>query len=258
MIAQFFKPDTIADALALKAEYSNKATYMGGGSKLNCAMFKHDKTIAISLVHLGLDRIVRQGNRLEIGATVSLQLLIDHADVPCSLKEGAKLIYSRHLRNQATIGGEIAAIQNASVILPILLVLGADLLLDNDEQISLEKYLSAKRGALIQKVIVPDATIIASTRKVSHTVDGLITLTAAVALENAKKIRIALDGVTHYAQRLTSVEALGVEGEALEQAVSNAIKPKGDILRGSGEYKSYIAGVIVADLLVNCQQRGKN
>lgn len=258
MIAQFFKPDTIADVLALKAEYGSKATYMSGGSKLNCAMFKHDKTIAISLAHLGLDRIVRQGNRLEIGATVSLQSLIDHEDVPYSLKEAAKLIYSRHLRNQATIGGEIAAIQNASVILPILLVLETELLLDNDKKISLEEYLSSKRDALIQKIILPDATIVASTRKVSHTVDGLITLTAAVALENTKKIRIALDGVANCAQRLTSVEMLGVEGKVLEKAVSNAIKPKGDILRGSSEYISYIAGVIVADLLVNCQQRGKN
>jgi putative selenate reductase FAD-binding subunit len=257
MIVQFFKPDIIADALALKAEYGSKAAYMSGGSKLNCAAVTHDKTIAISLAHLGLDRIVRQGNKLEIGATVSLQSIIDHKEVPHSLKEAAQLIYSKHLRNQATIGGEIAAIQDASVILPMLLVLEASLLLDNGKQISLEKYLSGKRDGLIQKVILSDAAIVASTRKVSHTVDGLVTLTAAVALGDAQKIRIALDGVADCAQRLTSVESLGLEGVALENAVSNAIKPKGDILRGSGEYKSYIAGVVVADLLVNCQQRGR-
>ncbi|QQS16998.1 MAG: molybdopterin-dependent oxidoreductase FAD-binding subunit [Neisseriales bacterium] len=257
MIVQFFKPNTIAESLALKAEYGRKAAYMGGGSKLNSAAVPHHETIAISLSLLKLDGIVKQGKQLEIGATASLQNLVEHMDVPYSLKEAAKLIYSRHLRNQATLGGEIAASQDTSVLLPILLVLEANLLLDNGEQVTLERYLSERRGALIQKVVLPDVTISASTRKISHTVDGLITLTAAVSLTATGSMRIALDGVTDCATRLRAVEAMNLEGEALERAVTQAIKPKGDILRGSSEYKSYIAGIVVADLLVNCQQQGR-
>lgn len=257
MIAQFFKPQTVADVLALKTEYGDKAGYLAGGSKFNAAFAKHKKTVAISLSCLGLDRLVRQGKTLEIGATVSLQTLIDDAQVPVYLKQAARLLYSRHLRNQATIGGEIAATQDSSVLLPLLLVIEAQLVLENDRLISLEEYLSSRPDALIQKVIIEDHALRAATCKVSHMVDGLITLTAAVALTGDDKHRIALDGVASQAIRLSSVESQNLEGEALEKAVSKAIRPEGDLLRGSAEYKTYIAGVVVADLLADCQQQGR-
>lgn len=47
-----------------------------------------------------------------------------------------------------------------------------------------------------------------------------------------------------------------LEGNALEQAVANAIFPQKD-LRGSVAYKRYITGVLVADLYADCQQAGE-
>jgi len=47
-----------------------------------------------------------------------------------------------------------------------------------------------------------------------------------------------------------------LEGNALEQAVANAIFPQED-LRGSVAYKRYITGVLVADLYADCQQAGE-
>ncbi|VFT07032.1 putative FAD binding molybdopterin dehydrogenase [Escherichia coli] len=65
-------------------------------------------------------------------------------------------------------------------------------------------------------------------------------------------MRIALDGVASKALRLHDVEKQNLEGNALEQAVANAIFPQED-LRGSVAYKRYITGVLVADLYADCQ-----
>ena len=45
-----------------------------------------------------------------------------------------------------------------------------------------------------------------------------------------------------------------LHGAALEAAVSELIAPRED-LAGSISYKRYITGVVVADLLVDCQQQ---
>ncbi len=60
-------------------------------------------------------------------------------------------------------------------------------------------------------------------------------MTAAVAMTDHDGMRIALDGVASKALRLHDVEA-NLEGNALEQAVANAIFPQED-LRGSVAYK---------------------
>ena len=70
------------------------------------------------------------------------------------------------------------------------------------------------------------------------------------------KQRIAIEGVVPVATRLSAVEQKGLSGEALQAAVSEAVAPVAD-LRGSVSYKRYIAGVVVADLVADCQQTNK-
>ncbi|MGU0160565.1 FAD binding domain-containing protein [Escherichia coli] len=48
----------------------------------------------------------------------------------CCVKPSVS-VYSRHVRNQSTIGGEIAARQEESVLLPVLLALDAELVFGN-------------------------------------------------------------------------------------------------------------------------------
>lgn len=58
-----------------------------------------------------------------------LQPLRDARFIPAALREALGFVYSRHVRNQSTIGGEIAARQEESVLLPVLLALDAELVL---------------------------------------------------------------------------------------------------------------------------------
>ena len=121
MIEQFFRPDSVEQALELKRRYQDEAVWFAGGSKLNATPTRTDKKIAISLQDLELDWIDWDNGALRIGAMSRLQPLRDARFIPAALCEALGFVYSRHVRNQSTIGGEIAARQEESVLLPVLL-----------------------------------------------------------------------------------------------------------------------------------------
>ncbi len=78
---------------------------------------------------LELDWIDWDNGALRIGAMSRLQPLRDARFIPAALREALGFVYSRHVRNQSTIGGEIATRQEESVLLPVLLALDAELVL---------------------------------------------------------------------------------------------------------------------------------
>lgn len=256
MIEQFFRPDSVEQALELKRRYQGEAVWFAGGSKLNATPTRTQKRIAISLHDLELSWVDWDNGTLRIGAMTSLQMLRDTHFISSALHDALGFVYSRHLRNQSTLGGEIAARQEESVLLPVLLALDALLLFGDGEMQSLEDYLANPEDRLITEIVIKDPYRRCATRKISRSQAGLTVVTAAVALTEHEGMRIALDGVTPRTQRLRDVEAQNLDDEVLERAVAAAIFPQPD-LRGSVAYKRYITGVVVADLYADCQQMGE-
>ncbi|ADO49042.1 molybdopterin-dependent oxidoreductase FAD-binding subunit [[Enterobacter] lignolyticus] len=256
MIEQFFRPDSIEQALELKRHYKDQAVWFAGGSKLNAAPGRTDKRIAISLEDLSLDWADWDNGSLRIGLMTRLQTLRELHFIPDALYDALGFIDSRHLRNQSTLGGEIAARQEESVLLPVLLALDALLVLANGETLPLEAWLASRDDQLLTEIVIDDPYRACATRRISRSHAGLSVLTAAVALTDKGETRIALDGVADLPIRLRDVEAQKTDGEALEMAVRAAVFPREDI-RGSVAYKRYIAGVVVADLYADCQQMGE-
>ena len=253
MFEQFLKPASVDEAVKFKSQFKDDAVFMAGASKLNAAPTRSAKSVAISLAGLGLSEIKAQGGVVTIGATATLQQVIDSPVVPVAVREAAGFVYSRSVRNQATFGGELFARQNDGVLLPILLVMNAKVLLAGGSEADLGSWLSGPRDALVLGVVLPEANVCCVTRRVARTVGGLTVLTAAVAIAADGQQRIAIEGVVPSAVRLAAVEQKRLSGEALQTAVSEAVAPVAD-LRGSVSYKRYIAGVVVADLLADCQQ----
>ncbi|KID03692.1 oxidoreductase [Hafnia alvei] len=253
MIEQFFWPESVKQALELKRQFQDEAVYFGGGSKLNATPTKTTKKFGIALSKLGLDKVSLQQGKLHIGSQATLQRLIDTPLIPDALRNALGFIYSRHLRNQATLAGEMIAKQKERVLLPVLLVLDALVVTAAGETISLEEYLDNDRDDLLLEVILPDPYQNCSTRKIARSAAGLAVITAAVATGSNGEMKIALDGVSERAIRLRDVESRGLSDDKLEKAVSDAISPRADI-GGSEAYKRYIAGVVVAELLADCQQ----
>ncbi len=253
MIEQFFRPESVRQALELKRQYLDTAVYFGGGSKLNAAPAKTVTRVAIALAGLGMDKILSQDGQLHIGAMITIQTLEHSPLIPAALREAIGFVYSKNVRNQATLGGEIAARQQESVLIPVLLAMHTKLILGNGMPVDLEDYINGARSELILSVMLPEPHIRCATRKISRSTGGSAVITAAVALDGKGKMRIALDGVTDKAIRLRDVERRNLSDAALETAVSNAISPRADLC-SSAAYKRYIAGVVVADLLIECQQ----
>lgn len=135
-----------------------------------------------------------------------LQPLRDARFIPAALREALGFVYSRHVRNQSTIGGEIAARQEESVLLPVLLALDAELVFGNGETLSIEDYLACPCDRLLTEIIIKDPYRTCATRKISRSQAGLTIVTAAVAMTDHDGMRIALDGVASKALRLHDVE----------------------------------------------------
>lgn len=258
MIEHYLRPDSTAQALDLMQQHADAATWFAGGSKLNAAPSKTDKTVAISLDNLALDKIEQHGDALHIGAMCHIQSLIDSELVPVALKQAAAFIYSRHVRNQATLGGEIAAFQPEALLVPSLIALKARVVLADGRESEVEEYIVAEKRDLIATVIIPDVNLTCIGYNIARSAAGLAIVTAAVSIDKAGNKIIALDGVSPLHEgaarpiRLRDVESQDLKGELLEQAVADAVHPIADI-RGGVEYKRYIAGVVVTDLLAECQ-----
>lgn len=256
MIEQFYRPESVQQAQALKHQFREDAIYFAGGSKINATPTKARQKIAIALTHLGLNQVDWQQGELHIGATTTLQRLLDHTLTPPALREALGFVYSRHIRNQATLGGEIASAPKDSVLLPVLLALSAKVALGSGETCSLEAYLASDKQALLLALVLPDPYRQCATRKVARSAAGLPVVTAAVSRDTQSKVRIALSGVVAQPVRLRDAEQMGLQGAALEKRVADMVTPQADVC-GSVAYKRYIAGVVVADLLAECQSSGE-
>ena len=255
MIEQFFRPDSVEQALELKRRYQDEAVWFAGGSKLNATPTRTDKKIAISLQDLELDWVDWDNGALRIAQCLACShcvmrdLFLQRCVKPSVLFTHAMFVISRPLVVKSPPAGR-------SVLLPVLLALDAELVFGNGETLSIEDYLACPCDRLLTEIIIKDPYRTCATRKISRSQAGLTVVTAAVAMTDHDGMRIALDGVASKALRLHDVEKQNLEGNALEQAVANAIFPQED-LRGSVAYKRYITGVLVADLYADCQQAGE-
>ncbi len=114
----FSGPDSVEQALELKRRYQDEAVWFTGGSKLNATPTRTDKKIAISLQDLELDWVDWDNGALRIGAMSRLQpLVMRDLFLQRCVKPSVLFTHAMFVIHQA-IGGEIAARQEESVLLP--------------------------------------------------------------------------------------------------------------------------------------------
>ncbi|MGR5176465.1 molybdopterin-dependent oxidoreductase FAD-binding subunit [Vibrio mediterranei] len=262
MNIRYLTPDTVSAALELKANHGSQAVWFAGGSKLNAAPSRSDAGVFISIDKLGFDRIELQGNTLTMGAMSRIQELIESELVPQSLKQSAGYIYSRHLRNQSTLGGEVAALQCEAPLLPTLLALNAQVRFADGRELALDSYLETREEGLIEAIVVPDITLQTVSHRVTRSADGLRVVNAAVSVDGLGRQIVALEGVTTRfdeptkPMRLRDIEGLGFSGDELEQAIKSALHAVDDIC-GSAGYKEYLTAIVISDLLNECREQAK-
>jgi putative selenate reductase FAD-binding subunit len=259
MSGMFLKPLTIKEAVTMKAEYSG-SLYLGGGSEINNPASISHGEVYISLEALNLKACVKGNHTYILGGSTTFQELIDWDECYPPLKEAALFLSSRNVRNQATLGGNIGAHLPDSYLVPILMVLDADLELGTEEIIPLSRYIEEDRHDLIINVRFAHNKGHGAVKNILRSAGGLSVLSAAVSLQTDQgkiiKAAIAVSGLGDKITRLTCVEeALNTghvkPGNELEEAVKKAVTAKSD-LKGSAEYKKELCTVIVQDCVNRC------
>jgi probable selenate reductase FAD-binding subunit len=267
MITQFFKPETAEEAVKLKNKFKKNGVFYAGGTEINSLEFMYPQTQAICTGFPGMSRIEKSGSEIYIGASVTMQELIDSALIPEILKKASKYMVNRNIRNMATIGGNIGANRSYSNLIPSLIALKAHLKIftTGGENITdIYKYTGSDEDDLITDIIIPDQSNRAvEAEQFTRTSNDLPVIGAAVSFEISgsvlKDVRIALGGVDRHIIRLIKVEEM-LEGAGLpdkktiEENVRKNISPR-DNIRGSAEYKSYLAGAMTADCIYSAYKK---
>lgn len=91
MITEFFKPDTVAEAVELKIKNPD-AVFMAGGAWINSSRSGLAPQKVISLEGLNLTKSEKSNDMLIIGACTTLQDLLDAETTPEDFKENIFLL----------------------------------------------------------------------------------------------------------------------------------------------------------------------
>lgn len=264
MIQEFFKPQTIAEAVKLKEKYKDEAVFIAGGTDVNCQDSKYEIEKVIGIEQLKLNEIAKTQGELSIGAGVTIQELIDSPKIPDQLTTAARHFVNRNIRNIATIGGNIAANNATSNLLPILIALDAEMKIGGSAtSVPVYEYVTQEMTRLIEGIMISSENLTKkfSLRKFSRSANDISIITAAVTFniqnEKLSNVRVAVGGVGKHVVRLSELENK-LEGSRLpasteiEDTVKNIVAPVKD-LRGGVQFKKYMAGVLISDCIHNAQ-----
>jgi CO/xanthine dehydrogenase FAD-binding subunit len=266
MITAYHRPQTLDEALALLSQPNR--TPLGGGTLLS--HLKSDSVEAVDLQALSLNTIKKQGNNLEIGATVTLQQLLESEHCPETWKSALKLEAPLNVRNSATVAGTLVACDGRSTLAAILFALDAKIevksinkfeLMEMEMEsrppkpqvsaLGLGEFLPLRldqiRGKLITALSVPLNSKLAFDY-VSRTPADKPIVCAALALWNSGRIRLVLGG--HGKSPMLAMD--GTEAEGIETASRNAFHEATDEW-ASAEYRMDVAAMLAKRCLESVQ-----
>ena len=243
MITLYHRPQTLEEALKLLSAPNTRP--LGGGTMLT---HLGDESFAgVDLQAIGLDKIHKSGNNLEIGATVTLQALFESPHAPAALKTAIKLETPLNLRNMGTVAGTLVTCDGRSPFAAVMLALDAKLTAVSVESsiFSLGDFLPLREGAdgvrpgtLITNIKIPLNAKLAFKTVARSPADKPI-VCAALAQWPSGRTRLVIGGWGSS----PSVALDGNEPSGVEDAARNAAHDAADQW-ASAEYRSAIAGVL--------------
>lgn len=266
MITAYHRPKTLDEALTLLSQPNR--TPLGGGTLLSHS--KSDSVEAVDLQALSLDTIKKQGNNLEIGATVTLQQLLESEHCPEAWKAALKLEAPLNIRNSATVAGTLVACDGRSTFATLLFALDAKLEIKSIDKIELVEMETEPRppkqevvtvglgeflplrldqihGKLITLISVP-LNVKLAFDYVSRTPADKPIVCAALAQWNSGRTRLVLGG--YGKNPMLAMD--GTEAEGVETAARNAFHEATDEY-GSAEYRMDVAGTLAKRCLESVQ-----
>jgi putative selenate reductase FAD-binding subunit len=260
-ISEYYRPQNLEEALALLGRSSIVTMPLGGGTFLNSPAYPADKIpssgiAVVDLQSLGLNTIRQMGSNIEIGATVTLQALLDNPGLPEAFYRAVRNETTYNLRQVATAAGTLVAADGRSPLATVVLALDAHLtVLPGEEAISLGDLLPLRQERLHHRLItmirIPTEVRLAY-EYVARTPADLPIVCAAVTRWPSGRTRLALGG---YGVAPILVMD-GPEAEGAEEAARAAYSQAGDAW-ASAAYRGDVAGVLARRCLNGLVKTGE-
>jgi CO/xanthine dehydrogenase FAD-binding subunit len=237
MISTYHRPQTLDEALTLLTQPNTVP--LGGGTLLSHGTA--DSVAVVDLQALGLDSLRASGNELQIGATCTLQSLLESEHCPAALKNAIKLEAPLNIRNTATVAGTLVASDGRSTLATMLLAMDAklDLIVNRQSKIvNCGEFLLTRPSGLITSVTI-SLNVKSAFEFVSRTPSDKPIVCAALAQWNSGRTRLTLGG--YGKSPLLAMD--GTEADGLETAAKNAYHEANDEW-ASADYRMDIAAVL--------------
>ena len=247
MITEYQRPQTLEETLKLLSAPNTRP--LGGGTVLS---HPGDESFAVvDLQSLGLDKLHKSGNNLEIGATVTLQTLLESPHTPAALKAAIKLDAPLNLRNMRTVAGTVVTCDGRSPFAAVMLALDAKLTVVSGESsmVSLGDFLPLRQdilqGKIIAKIEIPLQTNLAF-ETVARSPAGKPIVCAALAQWPSGRTRLVIGGWG----KAPTLAMDGNEGSVVDASTSSAQAAARNAAHAatdewaSAEYRMDIAAVL--------------
>ena len=241
MITTYHRPKTLDEALTLLSQLNRIP--LGGGTLLSKPTA--DSVEVVDLQSLGLNSIKQNGNNLEIGATATLQQLLELELCPAALKPALKLEAPLNIRDAATVAGTLVACDGRSTFACVLLATDAKIEQATAGNSNIEyrttnigDFLPLRSTSLITKIILP-LNIKLAFDYVSRTPADKPIVCVALAHWNSGRTRLVLGG---YGKN-PSLAMDGTEAEGIETAARNTFHEANDEW-ASAEYRMDVAATL--------------
>jgi CO/xanthine dehydrogenase FAD-binding subunit len=248
-LTEYHKPETLEEAMKLLRRTRVKTVPLAGGTSL-VPEAAPDVQAVVDLSALGLSYV----KGLSIGATTTLQTIVDHAELRAYadgvLTAAILDAASRQTREAATIAGSIVSAAGNSPLFAALLALDARLTVragrgTREEEVALP-YFTPQPRALILQVTLPvlnDGTH-AAYEKVARTPADLpiVCVAARATLDQGelRDIRLALGGV---AEKPIVITRPAGSIEELAQLAVATVTPADDYF-ATADYRREMIGVL--------------
>jgi CO/xanthine dehydrogenase FAD-binding subunit len=246
VIVEYHRPESIEAALELLARHEPRTMPLAGGSALNRP--SPDSIAVVDLQALGLNHLRPRGNFLEMGATLTLQALLDEAQLPTALQQAIRHEATQNLRLVATVAGTLVSAGGRSPFTTTMLALDAVLSLlpgdgpDRPQLVSLGDLLPVRaerlRGRLITQVSIPLNARLAYEYVARTPADQPIVCVAAAAWPSGRR-RVALGGYG----KAPFLAFDGTEDAGAEIAASDAYSQAGDEW-AAADYRQEVARIL--------------
>lgn len=256
------RPESFREALSYKAQH-REAPFLAGGTYL---LARPDSTCienAIDISRLLPHTFKDTGSGYLIGAGLTFQEFLEQPNLPPVFVKALMTMSNRNIRNRATVGGNIGANKSCASLIPLFLLLNAEVeLAESSTLMPLADWLESPKGIITTVHCQKPAERFMNFCYLRRTSCDLSMITAAVAYTKSgtalKNVQIVLGGFSLHAQVREDLAGL-FEGKALpdsKEAVISLVRAQLKAIsdqRGSSDYKEFIGAERIAQALVGAE-----